>query len=64
MFSNYAASENGDILSLKTKRIICMTKNNGGYLKFKICDKNLKKPIHIFNIDLFMKYLKDQFQDV
>ena len=35
MFSNYAASKNGDILSLKTKRIICMTKNSGGYLKFK-----------------------------
>lgn len=43
MFSNYAASKNGDILSLKTKRIICMTKNSGGYLKFKICDKKLEK---------------------
>ena len=64
VFSRYAASKNGEILSLKTNRIICMTKNNRGYFKFKICDKNLKKSLHIFNIDLFMKYLKDQFQDV
>ena len=43
MFSNYAASKNGDIISLKTKRI--MSKNNiRGYLGFKICDKKFEKP--------------------
>ena len=57
MFSSYAASKNGDILSLKTKRIICMTKNGGGYLKFKICDKKLEKIItylqHRFDYEVF-----------
>ena len=43
VFSNYAASKNGDIVSLKTKRI--MSKNNiRGHLGFKICDKKFEKP--------------------
>ena len=43
VFSNYAARKNGDILSLKNKRIIKMIKTNG-YLYFNICDKKLEKP--------------------
>ena len=56
MFSNYAASKNGDIVSLKTKRI--MSKNNiRGHLGFKICDKKFEKPKiylqHRFIYELF-----------
>ena len=43
VFDNYAASKNGDVLSLKTKRIIRMNKCGSGYLKFTICNKKLKK---------------------
>ena len=44
VFYNYAASKNGDILSLKSEKILKMTKNNSGYLYFKIYDKKLEKP--------------------
>ena len=43
VFSNYAANKKGDVLSLKSEKILKMEKNNG-YLRFKICDKKLKKP--------------------
>ena len=43
VFSKYAASKNGDVINVKTKRIIKMKKSNG-YLYFKICDKKLEKP--------------------
>ena len=44
VFSNYAASKNGDIVSLKTKRILKMVNNGVGYLVFSICDEKLEKP--------------------
>ena len=34
VFSNYAANKNGDILSLKSEKILKMTKDSGGYLYF------------------------------
>ena len=40
IFTNYAASKDGEILNVKTGRIF-LTDN--GYLTFKICDKNLIK---------------------
>ena len=43
VFSNYAANKNGDILSLKNKKIIKMI-NCNGYLYFNLCDKTLSKP--------------------
>ena len=43
VFSNYAASKNGEIVNVKTKKIIRMIKCNG-YLYFNICDKKLEKP--------------------
>ena len=43
VFGSYAANRNGDILSLKTKRIMKMTKNSGGYLFFNISSKKLEK---------------------
>ena len=46
VFTNYAASKNGDILSLKSEKIISMAKERGGYLKFTIFDKKLEKRIN------------------
>ena len=43
VFSKYAASKNGDIINVKTKKIIKMTNNGYGYLFFNICDKKLEK---------------------
>ena len=43
VFSNYASNKNGDILSLKTQKILSMLKGTNGYLFFKICDKKLEK---------------------
>ena len=57
VFSSYAASKNGDIVSLKSGRVISMTKSGGGYLKFKICDKKFEKIIcylqHRFVYEVF-----------
>ena len=65
VFNNYAASKNGDIINVKTKRIMKMTKNSGGYLFFNIsCKKLEKKNKIIVNIDLYMRFLEDQFQVV
>ena len=44
VFSNYAANKNGDILSLKSERILKMRDNGIGYLYFSICDKRIGKP--------------------
>ena len=44
VFSKYAASKNGNIINIKTKRIIKMMDNGYGYLFFNLCDKNLEKP--------------------
>ena len=46
VFGSYAASKNGEILSLKTEKILKITENGKGYLKFTLCDKKLKKPIN------------------
>ena len=43
VYSKYAASKNGEVINVKTVRIIKMTKCNG-YLYFNICDKKLEKP--------------------
>ena len=39
VFSNYAASKNGDVINVKTKKIIKMINNGLGYLFFNLCDK-------------------------
>ena len=44
VFDRYAANKNGDILSLKSEKILKMKKIRGGYLSFVICDKKLEKP--------------------
>ena len=43
VFGSYAANKNGDILSLKTEKILKMKKIRG-YLSFDIRDKKLEKP--------------------
>ena len=63
VFSKYAASKNGDIINVKTKRIIKMMNNGYGYLFLIFVIKNLKNQRHTLNIDLFTKFLKDQFHD-
>ena len=58
VFSNYAASKDGDILSLKSKKNLKTTKSRGGYLKFSIYDKRLEKRInykqHGFVYEVFL----------
>ena len=57
VFTNYAARKNGDILSLKSERILKMEKNDGGYLRFKIYNEKLEKRInysqHRFEYEVF-----------
>ena len=44
MFSNYGASKNGEVINVKTGRIMRMADNGRGYLSFVICDKKLERP--------------------
>ena len=60
VFFNYVANKNGDIFSLKSKKILSKKRNNGnGYLIFCLLSEKLeqKKRI-IINIVLFMRYLR------
>ena len=44
IFTNYAASKDGEILNVKTGRIFKKNLNDKGYYNFKVCDKNLIRP--------------------
>ena len=44
VFTNYAASKNGDIISLKTKKIMSKIKQHSGYFSFNIYDVKLENP--------------------
>ena len=44
IFTNYAASKEGEILNVKTGRILKKSLSDHGYYQFKISDKNLSKP--------------------
>ena len=44
IFSNYAASKDGEILNVKTGRIFKKNLSNQGYYQFKVTDKKLIKP--------------------
>ena len=48
VFSNYAASRNGDVINVKTKRILKMKNSGKDYLFFSICDKKLEKSKNYF----------------
>ena len=43
VFTDYAANKDGDVINLKTKKLIKMIKNNNGYLFFNIYNEKLKK---------------------
>ena len=50
VFSNYAANKNGEVINVKTGRIIRMSKSGNGYLKFNLSNKKkLEKTITYFN---------------
>ena len=57
VFSNYAASKNGEVINVKTGKIMRMSKNGNGYLKFSLYDKKLEKPYsyshHRFVFEVF-----------
>ena len=44
IFTNYAASKEGEILNVKTGRILKNNLTDQGYYQFRISDKNLSKP--------------------
>ena len=50
VFSNYAANKNGEVINVKTGRIIRMSKSGNGYLKFNLSNKKkLEKTISYSN---------------
>ena len=65
VFSNYAANKNGDVLSLKSERILKMEKN-AGYLRFKIYNEKLEKRInysqHRFVFEVFKGVIPSCFE--
>ena len=65
VFNNYVARKNGDILSLKNKRIIKMGKSSG-YLNFTIYDQKLEKRInysqHRFVYEVFRGPIPRRFE--
>ena len=65
VFSNYAANKNGDVLSLKSERILKMEKN-AGYLRFKIYNEKLEKRInysqHRFVFEVFKGVIPTCFE--
>ena len=44
IFTNYAASKDGEILNVKTGRILKKNLTDQVYYQFRISDKNLSKP--------------------
>ena len=66
VFRDYAASKNGNILSLKTKKIIKMNEEKQGYLKFTIYNKIIEKPLnykqHRFVFEVFKGLIPKCFE--
>ena len=65
IFSDYAANKDGDIYSLKRKKIIKKNKDSNGYLFFIICNKKLKKinySQHRFVYEVFRGPIPKQFE--
>ena len=65
-FNNYAASKDGNVINVKTGRIMKMSKINSGYLKFVIYDKKLKKSLnylqHRFVYEVFNGKIPSHFE--
>ena len=60
VFSNYGASKNGEVMNVKTERIIKMVKNNSGYLCFFIYNKKLAKNQSYFQHRFVYEVFKGQ----
>ena len=60
VFSNYAASKDGDIINLKTRTIRKPFLINSGYYQLLICDKSLDKPKHY----LFHRFIFEAIRGV
>ena len=56
-FTNYAASKDGEVINLKTSKIMNKKKRDNGYLQFTIYNKKLEKPFtyyqHRFVYEVF-----------
>ena len=48
VFDNYVASKNGEVINLKNKKKIKITKDSGGYFKFIIFSKKVEKHINYY----------------
>ena len=64
VFSKYAASKSGDVINVKTKRIIKMMNNGAGYLFFNVYDKKLEKPKFYYQHRFVYEVFADQFHIV
>ena len=57
MFSNYAASKNGDVINIKKEKVLNENNKKNKYLVFTIYDKKIKKPFtylqHRFVYEVF-----------
>ena len=66
VFDNYAASKDGVVINLKNKKNIKMFKNNSGYLRFKIYNEKLEKPLnysqHRFVYEVFNGKIPPNFE--
>ena len=62
VFTKYAASKDGSIINIKTKRIIKMI-NCNGYLYFNLCDQNLSKPKIYYQHRFVYEVFKGKFHD-
>ena len=65
IFTNYAASKDGEILNVKTGRILKKLMSDQGYYMFKVNDKNLIKPkscyIHRFEWECIRGVIPEGF---
>ena len=65
IFTNYAASKDGEILNVKTGRILKKNLTDMGYYQFKVNDKKLTKPknyyIHRFEWECVRSVIPEGF---
>ena len=66
VFTNYAASKDGEVINLKTGRIMNVKERDNGYLQFTIYDKKLEKPYtyyqHRFVYEVFKGLIPKCFE--
>ena len=62
-FTNYAASKDGEILNVKTGRILKKKLTYQGYYQFQISDKNLSKPKNYYIHRFEWECIKDDIPE-